>query len=93
MFCLAMRRDVYERVGPLDERFEVGMFEDDDYALRARHAGYRVVCAEDAFVHHFGEVSFNKLKPSGEYEQLFAANRRRFEEKWGTPWEPHRARA
>jgi GT2 family glycosyltransferase/glycosyltransferase involved in cell wall biosynthesis/2-polyprenyl-3-methyl-5-hydroxy-6-metoxy-1,4-benzoquinol methylase len=93
MYCLAMRRDVYEKVGPLDERFHVGMFEDDDYAMRARQAGYRVVCTENAFVHHFGEASFNKLKQSGEYQRLFEANRRRFEEKWGVPWEPHRYRS
>jgi GT2 family glycosyltransferase len=89
MFCAAMRRDVYERIGPLDERYEVGMFEDDDYAVRIRAAGYRVVCAEDAFVHHFGQASLGKLMPTGEYGELFHANRRRFEEKWGVPWEPH----
>lgn len=89
MFCLAMRRDVYLRVGPLDERFEVGMLEDDDYAMRLHRAGYRLICAEDVFVHHFGEGSFGKLVATGEYGRLIEANRRRFHEKWGVTWQPH----
>jgi hypothetical protein len=92
MFCLALRRDVFERVGPLDERFEVGLLEDDDYALRVRAAGYRLVCAEDVFVHHFGEASFGSLVPTGEFGRLLDANRRRFEEKWGRPWKPYARR-
>jgi len=92
MFCLAMRRNTYEMLGPLDERFAMGMFEDDDYSRRARQAGYAVVCAEDVFVHHFGQASFGQLVPSGQYAALFQANRRRFEQKWGGAWEPHRRR-
>lgn len=92
MFCVAMRRELYLRIGPLDERFEVGMFEDDDYSMRIRAAGYRVVCAEDVFVHHFGQASIGKLAATGEFGQLFNANRRRFEKKWGIAWEPHRRR-
>jgi GT2 family glycosyltransferase len=89
MFCLALRRDTWERLGPLDERFGVGTLEDDDYALRSRAAGYRNVCADDAFVHHFGEASFGVLFASGAYSKLIDANRRRFEEKWGVPWQPY----
>lgn len=89
MFCIAFRRNVYDRVGPLDERFEIGLFEDDDYSVRARNAGYRVVCAEDVLVHHFGEGSFGALVPTGEHARLFEANRLLFEEKWEMPWRHH----
>jgi GT2 family glycosyltransferase len=89
MFCLAIRGDVFEKVGGLDERFEIGMFEDDDYSRRVRDAGFRVVCAEDAFVHHFGEASLGQLAADGRYGELFHANRRRFEEKWDVRWESH----
>jgi GT2 family glycosyltransferase len=89
MFCLALRRDVHDRVGPLDEAFGPGLLEDDDYAERARRAGYRLVCAEDVLVHHFGEGSLGELFADGSHGELLAANRARFERKWGTPWRPY----
>ncbi|HEV7764711.1 MAG TPA: glycosyltransferase [Thermoanaerobaculia bacterium] len=91
MYCVGMRRDVYERIGPLDEEFGVGMFEDDDYSQRARLAGFRVVCAEDVFVHHFGQASFSKLDKA-EYESLWKRNQAHFEKKWSVRWEPHQSR-
>jgi GT2 family glycosyltransferase len=90
MFCVALRRETYDKIGPLDERFDIGMFEDDDYALRLRQRGYRVICAADVFVHHFGKVTFKDLIERGDYEALFDANRRRYEAKWNTRWTPHR---
>ena len=93
MFCLAMRRDVQERLGPLDERFGLGTLEDDDYCMRARRAGLRLAHAEDVVVHHFGEASFGRLVPTGEYADLIGANRRRFEDKWGEAWRPYERRA
>jgi hypothetical protein len=92
MFCLALRRDVYERLGPLDEDFGPGTLEDDDYAERARRAGYQLACAEDVLVHHFGEGSLGELYADGSHGDLLAANRARFEQKWGTPWRPYERR-
>lgn len=89
MFCVAMPRAVFEQVGPLDERFEIGLLEDDDYSRRVRDAGHGLLCADDTFVHHFGEASFGKLVPTGEYGQVLEANRARFAEKWNEPWRPY----
>lgn len=91
MYCVGMRRDVYERVGRLDERFGMGLFEDDDYSERMRSEGYRVICAEDAFVHHVGQASFKKLS-AREYQRLWDANQRLYEEKWERTWEKHEQR-
>src|SRR6266852_5812237 len=89
MFCVAMRRSTLEALGPLDERYAVGTFEDDDYSQLAHQAGYAVVCAEDVFVHHFGQASFGELVPGGAYAALLSAIRQRFEDKWQIGWQPH----
>ncbi len=89
MLCVAFRRDTHERIGPLDEQFGIGMFEDDDYSLRMKKADLRVVCAADVFVHHFGQAAFKELIADGSYDPLFTENRRRFESKWNVRWIPH----
>ncbi len=92
MFCVAMRRGLIEEVGPLDEQFEIGMFEDDDYALRVKSKGYRILCAEDVFVHHVGKAAFSTLREQ-EYQRVFKENKKRFEEKWQIKWEAHKYRS
>jgi len=90
MFCVAMRRDVFEEIGELDEQFGIGMFEDDDYSIRVKQKGYRVICAADTFVHHFGQAAFGKLIRTGHYDHIFDENREKFERKWNVKWEPHK---
>ncbi len=85
-FCVMIPRVVWERVGELDENFGVGLFEDDDYAMRVRKAGYDIACAEDVFVHHHASASIGALS-SASYDELFNRNRRYFESKWGA-WTP-----
>ena len=91
LYCALMPRAVWDQVGEMDTRYEIGMFEDDDLSLRVRQAGFGIFAAEDTFIHHFGQGSFSKL-PGEEYNSIFEANRRRFEEKWKKPWTTHRVR-
>lgn len=77
-FCLCIARHVIDEVGGIDTRYGVGNFEDDDYCIRVRAAGYQIAVCEDVFIHHFGSVSFvaNKVDYGSQMQknwQIFAA--------------------
>jgi GT2 family glycosyltransferase len=84
-FCIAMRKSLVEKIGYLDEKFGIGMFEDDDYCIRAKKAGFTLAVVEDCFVYHKGSMSFKKL-PTKDYVLLFNKNRDYFFEKHGILW-------
>lgn len=79
-FCILMGRDVVERIGGFDLRYELGNFEDDDFSLRAGLAGFACAVAEDSFLHHYGSRTF-----AGEridYAASMSRNFIRFAEAW-----------
>ena len=59
-FCYLIKREVINKIGMFDERFSPGYFEDTEYAIRARGAGYKSVFAKGAFVFHEEHSSFKK---------------------------------
>ncbi len=89
-FCVAARRSVLDEIGPLDESFGPGYFEDDDYCIRARKAGYRLVCLEDVFVYHRGSGTFGKGPAAT--KELMRRNRALIEAKTGAAYRPRHPR-
>jgi hypothetical protein len=81
--CLCISRTVLEYVGGFDERFEFGNFEDDDFCIRVRAAGYGIFVCDSVFIHHFGSRSF--AANNVDYAQTMNANWERFAAKWGYP--------
>ncbi len=77
-FTLFKRRAVDE-VGLLDERFGTGCYEDYDYCLRLRQAGYRLALAMDVFIHHREHASFGSQE---DFDRQCEANRAVFVRKW-----------
>ncbi len=79
-FCLLIRREVQMRIGFFDERYGKGNFEDDDYCLRMRYHGLRLLIAHDSFVHHYGSVSYRQS--SVDWTALMQQNQEKFRRKW-----------
>jgi GT2 family glycosyltransferase len=78
--CMTFRREVLETVGGFDPVFRLGNFEDDDYSLRTRLAGYALWICDDSYIHHFGHRTFATLPEA--YRDLLEENGRRFQAKW-----------
>ncbi|WP_052350775.1 methyltransferase domain-containing protein [Paenibacillus gorillae] len=79
-YCMLLKREAYEVTGELDERFGVGNFEDDDYSIRLKLAGYKLMLCKDTFIHHYGSASFREEEQL--YVRTFEKNSRIFREKW-----------
>ncbi|MBV8197489.1 MAG: glycosyltransferase, partial [Candidatus Eremiobacteraeota bacterium] len=83
--CLCVDRTVLEQIGGFDERFALGNFEDDDFCIRVRAAGYAIFICDDVFIHHFGSASF--AANNVDYRQTMHRNWTHFAQKWGYPLE------
>lgn len=88
-FCFLLQREVYEKIGGLDERFSPGNYEDDDYSFAIRQAGFRLLLCADTFIHHFGSASFKqendpiKAKANqARFAEILRENKARFLQKW-----------
>lgn len=89
-FCVMIKKEVFDKIGLLDEAFGIGMFEDDDFCERAKKAGYKLVCADDVFIYHHLSATFDK-EPSEWKKKLFEKNKKIYESKHGK-WIPHKYR-
>ena len=77
--CVYIKRDVLERVGPLDEDY-FSYFEDSDYCLKARRHGFKVVCCGSATVVHHENTSARVNGVS--HEGMFLSSQKVFKRKW-----------
>ena len=79
-FVAAMlKRETLDMIGPLDERFGEGCFEDDDYCLRVDQAGGKILIDPATFFFHVGGVTMHTLD---DYAGLLKRNGLIFEDKW-----------
>jgi GT2 family glycosyltransferase len=79
--CLAVRREVFDEVGGLDEQIAVA-FNDVDLCLRIRAAGYRIIWTPFAeLIHH--ESASRGYEDNPEKLARFQREIRFMQERWG----------
>ena len=78
--CVMTRRSLWEHLGGLDETFEV-TFNDADYCMRLRRAGYRTVCTPFAVLRH-AESKSRGRDDAPKAVKRFAGETRRFLLRW-----------
>jgi GT2 family glycosyltransferase len=68
--CLLTRCDIYRQVGGFDERLAID-FNDVDFCLRVRAAGYRIVFTPYARLYHYESASFGlRVQNRQDIEQM-----------------------
>ncbi|MEK6274749.1 MAG: hypothetical protein AABM30_05355 [Actinomycetota bacterium] len=83
--CWVAPRDVLDRVGLLDERFEGAFFEDDDFLERLREAGVSRQQVSSVRIES-RRIGLTMSKVPDKADAWYEANERRFAQKWG--WVP-----
>lgn len=57
-FAMLVKRNVWNSIGGMDERFAPGYFEDDDLCMQILKHGYRILLCRNSFIYHAGSQSF-----------------------------------
>ena len=79
--CLMIRKDVYNEVGGLDEGYAVA-FNDIDFCMKIRDAGYLIVFTPFAEFYHYESKSRGD-EDTPEKRARFNSEIFRFQERWG----------
>jgi len=82
---LMTRRDVWEKLGGLDEQFYPVWFEDVDFCRRAFATGYRIQYEPAAAASHEGGHSVSRIPP-GQRTQYWCVSLLRYAGKHFRPW-------
>ncbi len=82
--CVLMRREVYDAVGGLDEKFLIGDFEDSDLCLKVREQGLEIACLPlPITLIHLERQSFNAIGSPNFRDYVVRYNAWRHHGRWG----------
>lgn len=77
--CVYIKQSLISKIGGLNEAF-FSYFEDTDYCLRAKIAGFKTMYCGEVTILHYQNVSVDKNKQS--FSKMFLKSQRTFKKLW-----------
>lgn len=75
-FFTLFKTEALQQIGFLDEIFNIGMFEDDDYCLRLINKGFKLAVDNHTYIHHHCSQSF--ILNNEDMQKIFKINQELF---------------
>ncbi|MFA5037768.1 MAG: glycosyltransferase [Candidatus Izemoplasmatales bacterium] len=82
--CALIKREVIDKVGNLDTRYDMGMWDDLDYCRSAQSIGYKSKVALDTCIIHKGRATFKTIQKTEGFDvqALIKKNKGKLDAKW-----------
>ena len=81
-FSVVIPRQTFEKIGYLDERYGLGLFDDDDYCQRILSENLKLLLALDVYVWHLASTTFKSMHSNNEFMKMLIDNQKIFQDKW-----------
>jgi hypothetical protein len=81
--CLAIRRETYDEVGGFNEQDLAVSFNDVDFCIRVREAGYRIIWTPHAELYHYESISRGNPEATPESAARNSAEIAYMRRQWG----------
>jgi radical SAM superfamily enzyme YgiQ (UPF0313 family)/GT2 family glycosyltransferase len=83
--CAVLKREVVNKIGLLDPNYAMGLYDDNDYNLSVRKAGWKTNIALDTCIYHRGRSTFSLIQKTEKIsvDKLLRTNLNYLNKKWG----------
>jgi GT2 family glycosyltransferase len=83
--CAVIKREIINKIGLLDPNYAMGLYDDNDYNLSVRKAGYKTNISLDTCIYHRGRSTFSLIQKTEKIsvDKLLRTNLNYLNKKWG----------
>jgi len=81
-FCTIFKKEIFKKIGLLDDIYEFGLCDDRDYCTSIYRKGYNCAIALGSYVQHDHQTTFKSTFKNFQIQEMHQKNIERFKEKF-----------